>query len=210
MTGTELTDDAVVEVLGDLIGLKSRELAQHCKRVTAFTVALGRAMKLPGEQLRSLAQGAFLHDVGMIGVPDAVLFKSGTLTPSEVALVREHCTRGYEILKKLPSLAEAAEIVYAHEERYDGTGYPRGLRGEAIPLGARVFSVAHAFDAITTERPYRAARSTAAARDEIASLAGQQFDPQVARTFLQFPDSVWDNLRREVDSPQQYSFTVAR
>lgn len=190
----------VLEAIGDLIGLKSPELERHCKRVTSFTVALARSMGLSGDQLRGIAEGAFLHDVGMIAVPDAILNKPGYLNQKEVLVLREHCLRGYDVVRKMPFLTEAAEIVYAHEEWYDGTGYPRGLHGEEIPLGARIFSVAHAFDAITCERAYRPARSTAAARQEIASLSGRQFDPHAVAAFLKTRDTVWESLRQEVDS----------
>jgi len=161
-------------------------------------------MGVSGERLRVMARGAFLHDVGIIGVPDAILFKHGPVNSGEIELLRQHCLRGYHIVKKLPLLADAAEIVYAHEEWYDGTGYPRGLRGEDIPLGARVFSVAHALDAMTAEcRIYRQSRTMAAAREEIAGLAGRQFDPKVVSAFLQMPEALWENLRREVDSQIQ-------
>jgi len=207
-TNLDQTTDAIVDAFGELIGLKSRELESHCKRVTAFTIALARTMRISGEQFRGITQGTFLHDVGMIGVPDSILFKPSALTAEEFSCVREHCLHGYEIVRKVPFLEEAAEIVYAHEERYDGSGYPRGLRGQEILLGARIFSVAHALDAITSERPYRVARSMAAARDEIANLAGEQFDPQVVRAFLTMPDSLWESLRREVDSPLRGRFTA--
>jgi|SRR5215472_14444096 len=192
--------DLVIEAIGDLIGLKSPELERHCKRVSSFTVALARSMGVSGDQLRAIAEGAFLHDVGMIGVPDAILNKPGYLNQREALLLREHCLRGYEVVRKMPFLAEAAEIVYAHEEWYDGTGYPRGLRGEEIPFGARVFSVAHAFDAITCQRAYRPARSVAEARQEIASLSGRQFHPHAVAAFLKIRDPFWENLRREIDS----------
>ena len=193
--------DAIVDVLGEVIGLKSHDLKLHCQRVTAFTIALARSMGMSGDRLRVIARGAFLHDIGIIGVPDAILFKQGPLNLGETEMLRQHCFRGYHIVGKIPFLADAAEIIYAHEEWYDGTGYPRRLRGEEIPLGARIFSVAHAFDAITWERrPYRPKRSTASAREEIAGLAGRQFDPQAVAAFLKTRNSVWDGLRQEVDS----------
>lgn len=199
--------DMMVDALGDLIGLKSYELKLHCQRVTAFTIALARSMGVFGERFRAMARGAFLHDIGIIGVPDAILFKHGPLNAGEIELLRQHCLRGYHIVKKIPLLADSAEIVYAHEEWHDGTGYPRGLSGDDIPLGARIFSVAHALDAMTAERRvYRQSRSMAAAREEIAGLAGRQFDPKVVSAFLQMPEVLWENLRREVDSlSERYS-----
>src|SRR5437660_12257959 len=114
--------------------------------------------------------------------------------------MREHCFRGYQMLRKIPFLAEASEIVYAHQERFDGSGYPRGLKADEIPLGARIFSVADTLDAITSDRPYRAAQTIAAAREEIIRFSGRQFDPEVVRIFLQMPDSIWEDLRREINS----------
>ncbi|HZD93326.1 MAG TPA: HD domain-containing phosphohydrolase, partial [Candidatus Sulfotelmatobacter sp.] len=121
-------------------------------------------------------------------------------------IMREHCFRGYHMLKKIPFLFEAAEIVYSHQERYDGTGYPRGLRGNEIPLGARIFSIADTLDAITSDRPYRAAQTIQVAREEIERFAGRQFDPEVVRVFLEMPDTIWEDLRKEINS-QIYRFT---
>jgi HD-GYP domain-containing protein (c-di-GMP phosphodiesterase class II) len=109
------------------------------------------------------------------------------------------------MLRKIPFLSEAAEIVYAHQEKYDGTGYPRGLKGADIPLGARIFSVADTLDAITSNRPYRAAQTPAAAREEIQKFSGRQFDPDVVKTFLSMPENIWDGLRKEIDA-QIYRF----
>ena len=116
-----------------------------------------------------------------------------------MTIMKEHAYHGYQIVKKIPFLTEAAEIVYSHQERFDGNGYPRGLKGKEIPLGARIFSVADTFDAITSDRPYRAAQSSAAARTEIAKLAGRQFDPEIVKVFLEMPDKIWEELRREID-----------
>ncbi|MBZ5530609.1 MAG: response regulator [Acidobacteriia bacterium] len=199
MIDLERSYDTTIEIAADLQGLKDSATGVHARRVTAFTIALGRALGLDGEKIRVVARAAILHDIGMIAVPDAIIRKPGPLSPEEDRIQREHCFRGYQVLKKIPFLTEAAELVYAHEERYDGTGFPRGLKGEAIPQGARIFSVAHAFDAILTERPYRAAKGLAEARVEIAQLAGKQFDPAVVRVFLDMPDKVWMELRSEVD-----------
>ena len=154
--------------------------------MTAFTIAIARAMGLSKDQIAVIARGAFLHDIGKMAIPDAILRKPGKLTPDEILIMQEHCYHGYEILKKIPFLDEAAEIVYAHQEKYDGTGYPRGLKGEEIPLGARMFSVADTLDAITSDRPYRPAQSLTAARDEIKLWSGRQFDPKVVEVFLEW------------------------
>jgi HD-GYP domain-containing protein (c-di-GMP phosphodiesterase class II) len=112
--------------------------------------------------------------------------------------MREHCFKGYQIVKKIPFLAEACDVIYSHQERWDGTGYPRGLKGKDIPLGARIFSVADTLDAITSDRPYRAARSLAVARKEIQDWSGKQFDPEVVAVFQQMPDEIFEELRRAI------------
>src|SRR5262249_36720040 len=117
-----------------------------------------------------------------------------------VAIMREHAYRGYQMLKRIPFLHEASEIVYAHQERYDGTGYPRGLKGDEIPLGARIFSIADTLDAITSDRPYRPAQTLSAARKEIEVWSGRQFDPEIVKVFLSMPENIWDDLRKEIDS----------
>jgi HD-GYP domain-containing protein (c-di-GMP phosphodiesterase class II) len=114
--------------------------------------------------------------------------------------MREHAFKGYQMLRKIPFLHEAANIVYCHQERYDGSGYPRGLKADQIPLGARIFAVADTFDAITSDRPYRAAQSISAARREIQRHAGRQFDPEVVETFLSISEDLWQELRDEIDS----------
>src|SRR6202165_1178715 len=162
----ERSYDITLEALGDALDLKDAETEGHSKRVTAFTIAIARAIGLSSDQIRVIARGAFLHDMGKMAIPDAILRKPGALTPDEVTIMREHCYRGYQMLRKIPFLAEAAEIVYSHQERFDGTGYPRGLKGEGIPLGARLFSVADTLDAITSNRPYRPAQTLDAAIEE--------------------------------------------
>src|SRR5499426_373379 len=179
MTDLERSYDITLEALGDALDLKDAETEGHSKRVTAFTIAIARAMGLSGDKIRVIARGAFLHDIGKMAIPDSILRKPGALTIEETQIMREHCFRGYQMLKKIPFLAEAAEIVYAHQEHFDGSGYPRGLKAEEIPLGARLFAVADTLDAITSDRPYRAAQSIAAAREEIRLHSGSQFDTQV-------------------------------
>jgi len=192
--------DMMLEALGDALDLKDAETEGHSKRVTAFTIAIARAMRLPDEEVESIAHGAFLHDIGKMAIPDSVLRKPGPLTPDEVLIMREHCLRGYQMVCKIPFLADAAEIVYAHQERWDGTGYPRALKGEEIPLGARIFSIADTLDAITSDRPYRAAQSYQAAREEIELWSGRQFDPVIVRVFLAMPQSIWERVRVQVHS----------
>jgi putative nucleotidyltransferase with HDIG domain len=195
----ERSYDITLEALGDALDLKDSETEGHSKRVTAFTIALARALGLGPSDIRIIARGAFLHDIGKMAIPDAILLKPGRLSSEEQAVMREHCARGYHILRKIPFLHEAAEIVYSHQEYFDGSGYPRGLRGEEIPLGARVFAVADALDAITSDRPYRSANSFSSARREIHRCAGTQFDPMIVDTYLSLPDQLWQDLRAEID-----------
>jgi len=153
MSELERSYDITLEALGNALDLKDAETEGHSKRVTAFTMAIAHALGLPDERRKVIGRGAFLHDIGKMAIPDAILRKPGRLTPAEQAIMREHCLLGYQMLKKIPFLNEPAEIVYSHQEHFDGSGYPRGLRGEQIHLGARVFAVADAFDAITSDRP---------------------------------------------------------
>ncbi len=206
----ERSYDITLEALGDALDKKDAETEGHSKRVTAFTIAIARHMGLSKDKIAVIARGAFLHDIGKMAVPDAILRKPGKLTPDEILVMQEHCYHGYEILKKIPFLGEAAEIVYAHQERYDGTGYPRGLKGDQIPLGARMFSVADTLDAITSDRPYRPAQSLTAARIEIEKWSGRQFDPEIVKAFLSMDENIWPDLRKEVDGQvQRFAYSTA-
>jgi putative nucleotidyltransferase with HDIG domain len=208
MSTLERSYDITLEALGDALDLKDAETEGHSKRVTAFTIAIARAMGISKDQIAIIARGAFLHDIGKMAIPDAILRKPGALNADEVAIMREHCYRGYQMLKKIPFLAEASEIVYSHQEKWDGSGYPRGLKGEEIPLGSRMFSIADTLDAITSDRPYRPAQSLMAAREEIERWAGRQFDPHIVKVFMDMPSNIWDDLRKEINS-QIYRFTLA-
>src|SRR6202453_2645903 len=184
LTNLERSYDITLEALGDALDLKDAETEGHSKRVTAYTIALARGAGIPSQQIPVVARGAFLHDIGKMAIPDAILLKPSKLLTDEQKVMREHCARGYQMLGKIPFLQEAAEIVYSHQEHFDGSGYPRGLKGEQIPLGARIFAVADTLDAITSDRPYRMGTSFAAARLEIKRCAGTQFDPKVVEVYL--------------------------
>jgi len=207
----ERSYDVTLEALGDALDLKDAETEGHSKRVTAFSIAMARAMGLPQEKVRVIARAAFLHDVGKMAIPDAILRKPGRLTPEEQSMMREHTKLGYQMLRKIPFLHEVSDIVYSHQERYDGSGYPRRLHGDQIPLGARIFAVADAFDAMTSNRPYRAAQSISSARREIERYAGQQFDPEVVAVFLSIPEKLWHELRSEIEaqSPKRFGARFA-
>ena len=156
-------------------------------------------MCLPKEEINVIARGAFLHDIGKMAIPDDILRKPGKLTEDEMAIMKEHCYRGYKIISRIPFLAEASEIVYSHQERYDGLGYPRGLKGEEIPLGARIFSIADTLDAMTSDRHYRARLPHSVARDEIIQWSGRQFDPQIVQAFISLWRDVVDDDDDEPD-----------
>ncbi|HEY1768123.1 MAG TPA: HD domain-containing phosphohydrolase [Terracidiphilus sp.] len=198
MEDLEHSYDVTLEALGDALDLKDSETEGHSKRVTAYTIALARAMGVPPTEIKVIARGAFLHDVGKMAIPDEILRKPGALNKEEQAIMREHCTRGYNMLRKIPFLAGAAEIVFCHQEHYDGSGYPRGIRGREIPIGARIFAVGDTLDAITSDRPYRKARSFDSAREEILRCSGSQFDPAVVEAFLKIPNELWQELRSEI------------
>src|SRR6201987_5732437 len=199
MEDLEHSYDITLEALGDALDLKDSETEGHSKRVTAYTIALARAMGIPPAEIKVIARGAFLHDIGKMAIPDEILRKPGKLTSEEEEVMRDHCTRGYHILRKIPFLSEAAAIVYTHQEHYDGNGYPSRLRGNEIPIGARIFAVADAMDAITSDRPYRKARRFDAAREEILRCSGTQFDPAVVEVFLKIPNELWHELRAEIN-----------
>ena len=204
MVNLERSYDITLEALGDALDLKDKETEGHSRRVTAFTIAIARAMGLAGDQIRVIARGAFLHDIGKMAIPDDILRKPGKLTPDQTAVMREHCYKGYQIVKKIPFLQDACDIIYSHQERFDGTGYPRGLKGKEIPLGARIFAVADTLDAITSDRPYRSRQSDAAARKEIEDWTGRQFDPEVVQVFLAMPENIWEDLRKQIGNQAQH------
>ncbi len=202
----ELTYDETLRALGAALDLRDTETAGHSERVTRYSLQIARIMKCPSEELTQIARGAYLHDIGKIGIPDAILRKEGKLDPEEVELMQAHVRIGYELIKQIAFLTPVAEIILAHHEFYDGSGYPQGLRGAAIPKGARIFAVADALDAITSDRPYRRAQPFDAAREEIQREGGRQFDPSVVEAFLSIPDyairrTVLEERRRSARLP---------
>jgi putative nucleotidyltransferase with HDIG domain len=207
MEDLEHSYDVTLEALGDALDLKDSETEGHSKRVTAYTIALARAMGISPVDIKIIARGAFLHAIGKMAIPDEILRKPGKLTPEEEQIMRDHCTRGYHILRKIPFLSEAAAIVYTHQEHFDGNGYPSRLRGNEIPIGARIFAVADAMDAITSDRPYRKARSFDEARQEVLRCSGTQFDPNVVEVFLKIPNELWHELRAEINGENRHFST---
>ena len=187
--------EGTLEALVTALDAREHETQAHSERVSQFTVRLAQAMDVTGPDLEVIRKGAMLHDIGKIGISDLILLKPGPLTADEWTEMRKHPMIGAWIVNGVDSLQAAAQIVLSHHEKFDGTGYPRNLRGLEIPLGARVFSVADTFDAMTSNRPYNRSRSTEDAREEIRRHAGSQFDPEVVARFLEIPAAVWDQIR---------------
>ena len=174
----------------------------HALRVHAYAERIARELNLaiPGREV--LAQAAVLHDLGMIAVPDNILHSPeqlGELDPN----IRKHPAIGYNILRRVPAMREVAEIVYTHHERYDGTGYPRGLSGQQIPLETRIFAIADVFDALTIDRPYRKALTFAKAREVIQSERGMDFDPEVVDAFLRVPEAEWLDIIKRLEAREE-------
>ena len=188
--------DRTLEALVTALDARECETGNHSQRVVRVTLAICDGMGITGEERNNIARGALLHDIGKIGVPDHVLLKPGKLTEDEWVEMRKHPDIGARILQGIDFLSSAAEIVQAHQERYDGKGYPLGLAGEDIPIGARIFAVADALDAIVSDRPYRRGQSFEHARKEIREGAGTQFDPRVVEAFLRLSDTELKQLRK--------------
>ncbi|MGH9354418.1 MAG: HD domain-containing phosphohydrolase [Terriglobia bacterium] len=197
----EETYDATLEALGAALDLRDSATEGHSARVTRYTSTLAKAMGCTPEEMRVIVRGAYLHDIGKIGIPDGILLKQGRLTPEEMEVMETHVLTGYDLVQRIPFLAPAAEIVLTHQERYDGRGYPRGLKDGEIVLGSRIFAVADTLDAMTSDRPYRKALPLEDAIREIREEAGGQFDPGVVRVFLSIPETTWLEVREA--SPRQ-------
>ncbi|HLZ52493.1 MAG TPA: HD domain-containing phosphohydrolase [Candidatus Acidoferrum sp.] len=190
----ERSYEHTLQALGTAIDLRDDETAGHSRRVCCYSLEIASAIRLSDLQLSNIARGAYLHDIGKLGIPDSILLKPGPLTPGERERMQQHVRIGFDIVKGIPFLADAAEILLTHHERFDGSGYPRGLKKDEIPIGGKIFAVADAFDAITTDRPYRRASSFESARETIRRLAGSQFDPQVVDVFLNVPKDTWPTI----------------
>jgi putative nucleotidyltransferase with HDIG domain len=187
----ERSYEATLQALGAAIDLRDNETAGHSQRVCRYSLEIAQAMGWSDKELETLARGAYLHDIGKLGIPDGILLKPGPLTAEERKLMQQHVQIGFDLVKDIPFLSDASEIVLMHHERYDGMGYPRGIKGEAILPSARIFAVADTLDAITSDRPYRRASSFEGARATIGQLSGSQFDPTAASVFLSIPEETW-------------------
>jgi response regulator RpfG family c-di-GMP phosphodiesterase len=198
LTVVERTN-GLLEGLISALDYRDTETHWHSRRVSLYTRRIGEAMSLTPDQLSIVEQGALLHDIGKIGVRDSILHKPGPLTPEEWVEMRLHPEFGYRMLAKMPYFHDAALVVLQHQERFDGHGYPHGVAGKDIVVGARIFAVADAVDAITSDRPYRKGRPLAAAREEIRRCRSSQFDPEVVDAFLQITEQEWTSIRVLVD-----------
>jgi putative nucleotidyltransferase with HDIG domain len=192
--------DNLLEGLIAALDCRDSDTQWHSRRVSRYARRLAAELGVRGVDLTVIEQGALLHDVGKIGIRDEVLRKPAALTDPEWVEMREHASLGWSLLRSVEYLREAATIVLQHHERWDGKGYPAGLGGEDIDLGARIFHIADALDAMTSDRPYRKARPLEDARREIASLAGSHFDPRLVRAFLAISPDEWERIRIDVET----------
>lgn len=183
-TELALAYDAAIEGWGRALDLRDKETEGHTQRVTDLTIRLANKMGVEGDELIHMRRGALLHDIGKMGIPDNILLKPEALTEEEWEVMKQHPVHAYNMLRPMSSLRKALDIPYAHHEKWDGSGYPRSLKGERIPLPARIFAVADVYDALTSDRPYRKAWTKADALKHIRKESGVHFDPQVARAFL--------------------------
>lgn len=184
---TERAYMGTLEALTRALELRDHETEGHSRRVVQYTQSLAKKLGVPEQQMAAMMRGALLHDIGKIGIPDHILRKPGPLTADEWDIMKAHTRNGYEMLRPIEFLRDAAPIILHHHERFDGTGYPDGLMGQVIPLGARIFAVADAYDALTSDRPYRRGRSHAEAVEEIVRCSGSHFDPLVVAALLETP-----------------------
>jgi putative nucleotidyltransferase with HDIG domain len=188
-----------VEAVGAVVtaaDARDHETSGHSFRVSLYAIALSKALGIHGDELKAIEWGALLHDVGKMVVPDEILRKMGPLTDEEWHIMKQHPTWGFDMLAEVSFLQPAAlDIIYSHHERWDGTGYPRRIAGAEIPLAARVFAVVDTYDAITSDRPYRRARSHQVAVTELRRVAGQQLDPQIVEAFAALPEVELRRLR---------------
>ena len=194
------THEGALIALVAALDAREHQTELHSIRVQAYSLRLGRELGIKPDQMHILEQASLLHDVGKIGTPDQVLLKPGPLTDEQWQVMHRHPEVGRNILRSVPFLKDAAEIVYAHHEKYDGTGYPQGLSGEQIPLAARIFSVVDVFDALTSDRPYYRKKSGDEARRQIEQDKGNHFDPKVVQAFLRIPLTEWKRIATRITS----------
>jgi putative nucleotidyltransferase with HDIG domain len=199
---------STLKALTAALETRDSETHGHSERVVSYSLRLGREYGLNSEEMKALEFGSLLHDIGKIGVPDSILRKPAKLTEEEWVRMREHPMHGQQILRGIEFLQGASRVVAQHHEKWDGTGYPLGLRAEDIDINARIFAVADAFDAITSDRVYRRGKSYEAASQELDDWAGRQFDPKVVEAFHRVPKEDWEELHRISLLPKEDRFDV--
>jgi putative nucleotidyltransferase with HDIG domain len=187
---------ATIEKLAMSVAIRDTYTGDHSERVTAFAILLGRQLHLSAEDLELIRVGTPLHDIGKIGIEDAILRKPAKLTPAEFEVMKTHTTKGAKIVELIPDLRPALPIVRSHHERWDGHGYPDGLKGEEVPRLARIVAVADAFDAMVYDSAYRRGQAAEIAFAEIENQQGLQFDPEIVTAFLQLRDKVAEAMHR--------------
>ncbi len=191
---------ALLEGLIAALDYRDAETQWHSRRVSLYARRLAQRLDIREPALTVIEHGALLHDIGKIGVRDRVLLKPGPLSPDEWIEMKRHAELGWALLQRVDYLRPASSIVLQHQERWDGTGYPAGLKGEQIVIGARIFHIVDTLDAITSDRPYRKARPFADARNELIRCRGSQFDPGVVDAFLSVPSEEWERIRLDVET----------
>jgi response regulator RpfG family c-di-GMP phosphodiesterase len=199
---------STLQALTAALETRDSETHGHSERVVSYSLRLGREYGLNSDEMKSLEFGSLLHDIGKIGVPDSILRKPAKLTEEEWVRMREHPLHGQQILRGIEFLQGAARVVAQHHEKWDGTGYPLGLRSDDIDICARIFAVADAFDAITSDRVYRRGKPYEAAAQELDDWAGRQFDPKVVEAFHRVPKEDWEELHRLSLMPKPDQFDV--
>ena len=194
----QITYNTTLEALSTALDYRDNATEGHSQRVVQYSIEVGKALGLNSNDLLNLSRGTLLHDIGKIGVPDSILRKPAELTTKEWVEMRKHVEYGYSMLKGIPFLKDASFLVLHHQEKYDGTGYPQGLKREEIVMSARIFALADTYDSMTTDRPYRKALPDMDARNEILRCRGSQFDPVVVDTFFKIPESKWSKVKEDV------------
>lgn len=194
----QVTYNTTLDALLTALDYRDNATEGHSQRVVRYSIEVGKALGLSSDDLKNLARGTLLHDIGKIGVPDSILRKPAELSSEEWVEMRKHVEYGYIMLKGIPFLQDASFLVLHHQEKYDGTGYPQGLKREEIVMGARIFALADTYDSMTTDRPYRKALPDRDAREEILRCRSSQFDPVVVDTFFKIPEDRWFKIKEDV------------
>lgn len=193
----EETYISAINVIVAALDLREHETGMHSQRVSDYTHFLAEKAGLPDEECLAIRRGALLHDIGKIGIPDSILLKHGTLTPEEWEIMRHHPEMAYRLFADINFLQTSAAIVYAHHEHYDGSGYPMGLKGKDIPLGARLFAISETVDALISARPYHSKKTFADACEAVRSQAGRDFDPELVSLFLAYSEEFKNKFKLE-------------